>query len=184
MFTSRVGIGLIALGFACMPTVELAADDWTRFLGNRGDATAANEDLPKVWSSSKNLLWRTELPGPGASSPIVVGDRIFITCYTGYGDGSGGAIGDLTRHLICFDRETGQRQWIRSFKNPPGIDEDPYRSYITHHGYATNTPISDGSSLFVYFGKTGLYCFDLDGNEKWHLPITSKPTKTRWGSAA
>lgn len=184
LFTRRVCIALFALGIACMPTLESRADDWVRFLGNRGDATALSEKLPTVWSSSENLLWRTELPGPGASSPIVVGDRIFLTCYSGYGDGSDGAISELTRHLMCFDRATGERRWIRSFKNPPGVDEDPYQSYITHHGYATNTPISDGSSVYVYFGKPGLYCFDLDGNEKWHRPMTSKPSKTRWGSAA
>ena len=168
----------------CAATVPASAEDWSRFLGDKGDATSASSTVPTEWDSETNLKWRTPLPGPGASSPIVVGDRIFLTCYTGYGDGSKGKIGDLTRHLLCVSRTSGQIQWTKSIKNQPNTDEDPYKSYITQHGYATNTPISDGKSVFVYFGKPGLFAFDLDGNQLWQRAIESKTNKTRWGSAA
>ena len=168
----------------CLLANCVHAEDWPRFLGSKGDATTSGSTLPTKWSSTSNLKWRTALPGPGASSPIVVGDRIFLTCYSGYGDGSKGSIGDLVRHLICVDRKSGKIEWTKPFKNPPGTNEDPYKSYITQHGYATNTPISDGKSLFVYFGKTGLFAFDFDGNQLWHHKVESKVNKTRWGSAA
>ncbi|MCR9200351.1 MAG: PQQ-binding-like beta-propeller repeat protein [Planctomycetaceae bacterium] len=168
----------------CLLTCVAPAEDWPRFLGSRGDATTTDTNLPTQWSAEKNLKWRTALPGPGASSPIVVGDRIFLTCYTGYGDGSEGTIEQLVRHLLCVDRTTGQIRWTKPFALPEGIDEDPYKSYLTQHGYATNTPISDGQSVFLYLGKLGLYAFDLDGNQLWHRPVKSEINETRWGSAA
>ena len=63
-------------------------------------------------------------------------------------------------------------------------DEDPYKSYITQHGYATNTPVSDGKAIYAFFGKPGLYAYDLEGKELWHKPIEHKTNETRWGSAA
>ena len=75
-------------------------------------------------------------------------------------------------------------RWTKPFALPEGIDEDPYKSYLTQHGYATNTPISDGQSVFLYLGKLGLYAFDLDGNQLWHRPVKSEINETRWGSAA
>ena len=60
-------------------------------------------------SASENLQWKVDLPGPGSSSPIVMGDRVYVTCYTGYGvdKESPGEPSNLERHLLCFDRETG-----------------------------------------------------------------------------
>ena len=97
--------------------VQANENDWVRFLGNQGDATAADANVPVQWDSSTNLKWKTALPGPGASSPVVHGDRVYLTCYTGYGvqkavdrktsDQTAGDIKDLTRHLICLDRASG-----------------------------------------------------------------------------
>lgn len=167
-----------------LAATDSVADDWPRFLGADGNATSAAGTLPTTWDSNSNLKWRTPLPGPGASSPIVIGNRIFLTCYSGYGDGSGGSIVGLTRHLLCIDRRSGKIRWKRSVRNKPGTDEDPYKSYITQHGYATNTPLSDGKSVFVFFGRPGLLAFDLDGEELWRRSFPVRTNKTRWGSAA
>ena len=170
------------------------ADDWTRFLGNLGNATASDSDLPTQWSDSKNLKWKSPVPGPGSSSPIVLGNRVYLTCYTGYGtqkvtdrktsDKDAGNIQDLTRHLLCYDRNSGKLLWQRAVSNDSVKNEDPYKSYITYHGYATNTPITDGKSIFVFFGKVGIIAFDQDGNEKWRRSFEGEPNRTRWGSAA
>lgn len=61
------------------------AGDWPQFRGPDGLATSTCAKLPLTWSATQNLAWKTQLPGPGTSSPIVVGDRVFLTCYTGYG---------------------------------------------------------------------------------------------------
>ena len=165
---------------------SVVAEDWRRFLGRDGAATSATSSLPTQWDAKTNIAWKVELPGPGASSPIVVGDRVFLTCYSGYGVGqkSKNDIGNLTRHLLCYDKIKGAELWAKEINNSEVKDEDPYKSFITQHGYATNTPISDGNSVFAFFGKPGLYAFDLDGQRLWQKPIEHKANETRWGSGA
>jgi len=165
------------------------AQNWTQFRGDSGAATAdENTKLPTKWDEKTNLKWRTELPGPGSSSPIVVGNKIFLTCYTGYGVSGDaeekGDIANLVRHVICCNRDDGRIAWQVPIENKDTKDEDPFKSYIKYHGYATNTPVSDGKNLYVYLGKAGLFAFDLNGQQLWHKKIESKTNKTRWGSAA
>ena len=172
----------IVSGFALCGPVE--AQDWPQFMGERGSATSEGAELPTQWDADTNIKWKTELPGYGASSPIIVGDRIFLTCYTGYGTEGKGKIENLVRHVLCFNRTSGKQLWQKSIDNSEVNDEDPYKSFITHHGYATNTPVSDGKAIYVFLGKPGLFAYDLDGNELWKKKIEYKTNKTRWGSAA
>ena len=90
----------IVSGFALCGPVE--AQDWPQFMGERGSATSEGAELPTQWDADTNIKWKTELPGYGASSPIIVGDRIFLTCYTGYGTEGKGKIENLVRHVLCF----------------------------------------------------------------------------------
>src|SRR5260221_6621867 len=86
--------------------------DWTRFRGPNGAGFDAGTQPPTVWSETQNVQWKTALPGPGTSSPIVVGERVFVTCYSGYGDG--GRSGDpakLERELVCVNRGDGKIPW-------------------------------------------------------------------------
>ena len=163
---------------------RLVAQDWMQFRGAGGSAGSADADLPVKWDADTNIKWKKELPGPGASSPIIVGDKVFLTCYSGYGDKSAGKIEELMRHLLCFDRSNGEILWQKSFDNSTIEDEDPYKSFITNHGYATNTPVSDGKSVYFFLGKLGLFAFDLNGKQLWKKEIEYKTNKTRWGSAA
>ena len=90
-------------------TTEAHAADWARFRGPNGSGIAAGAKPATTWSESQNLRWKTELPGPGTSSPIIVGDRIFVTCYSGCGDERGGDdIQKLQRHLVCVNRADGK----------------------------------------------------------------------------
>ncbi len=171
-----------------------ADEGWTRFRGNDGTASVRDANIPVKWDAKTNIKWKALLPGPGASSPIVLNQRVYLTCYTGYGekpvtdrktsDEVAGNIADLTRHLICFDRTTGNVIWQKPVDNKGVKNEDPYKSYITYHGYATNTPITDGESVFAFFGKAGVIAFDLDGNQIWRRTFEGEPNKMRWGSAA
>ena len=162
----------------------LEAQDWMQFRGEGGSATSVEADLPVEWDANSNIKWKTELPGPGASSPIIVGDKVFLTCYSGYGDNSKGKIEDLMRHLLCFDRSNGDVLWQKSFDNSSIKDEDSYKSFITNHGYVTNTPVSDGKSVYFFLGKLGLFAFDLNGKQLWKKEIEYQTNETRWGSAA
>ena len=176
IFTMTMLIGLVQFA-------NVEAQDWMQFMGERGSA-ASSAKIPTTWDADTNIKWKTELPGRGASSPIIVGDRIFLTCYTGYGDGTESKIENLVRHVLCFNRTSGDLLWKKSIDNSTIKDEDPYKSFITHHGYATNTPVSDGKAVYVFFGKLGLFAFDLEGKELWKKQIEYTTNKTRWGSAS
>src|SRR5205807_5480920 len=92
----------------------VAAADWPQFRGPGGLGVAPDKNLPVAWSDSTNLLWKTSLPGPGSSSPIVVGARIFVTCHSGYGlkQNDPGEPKNLKRHLLCLNHQ-GKILWTR-----------------------------------------------------------------------
>ena len=100
------------LSLLVLASVSHAAD-WNRFRGPNGSGVSPDKQAaPVKWSDSKNLKWKVTLPGPGHSSPIVVGDRVLVTCWSGYGvEGNRGEQKDLKRHLICIDRKTGKEKW-------------------------------------------------------------------------
>lgn len=160
------------------------AEDWTRFRGPGGDGIAASADLPLTWSDTENLAWRTPLPGPGSSSPIVAGDRVFVTCYSGYGvaDSEKGSKQDLQRHLVCVRLEDGEVLWTKTVAAE--MPEDDYMGYLTEHGYASSTPVTDGKQVFAFFGKTGVLAFDMGGDEQWRVEVGKESSNRRWGSAA
>ena len=100
----------------------------------------------------------TRTSGEGSSCPIVFGDAIFVTAWSGEGD-------SILRHLIRVDLATGEKVWEKTV--PVDHTEDPAKGYITEHGYASNTPVTDGEAVYCYFGKAGVYAFDLDGKQLW-----------------
>lgn len=159
-------------------------DDWPRFRGPNGSGVSTDkEPLPTEWSESKNLKWKAKLPGPGNSSPIVVGDRVFITCWSGYQDGTeGGRLEDLKRHLVCLDRKTGKTLWDKSLNAV--LPEDNYRGMFAENGYATHTPVSDGERVYVFYGKSGVHAYDMDGNQLWDVNVGTELDRRGWGSSS
>ena len=175
---------LAAAGLAATLLAGTArADDWRQFRGPNGSGVAAADARPPApWSATQNMQWRTALPGPGSSSPIVVGDRVFVTCYSGYGDGGNGGPDQLVRHLVAVDRATGKILWDQSVA--ARLPEDNFSGYLTEHGYASSTPVSDGERVYVFFGKTGACAFDLAGKQLWAAPLGQMSSNRRWGSGA
>jgi hypothetical protein len=160
------------------------ADDWNRFRGPNGSGTLAGPAPPTQWSSEKNLKWKAPLPGKGTSSPIVSGDRVFVTCYTGFGLDlkTPGNPEDLVRHLIALDRKSGKEIWRASIAS--SVNEDPYKGFITQHGYASSSPATDGENVFVLFGKSGLFAFDRDGKQLWQANLGTKSDPAKWGDGS
>lgn len=160
------------------------AADWSRFRGPNGSAVSDARGVPTEWSDSKNLAWKTPLPGPGSSSPIIVGDRVFVTCYSGYGTGRGAAsdIKQLQRHLICVSLKDGQVLWSKEVAAKQ--KDEPYNGMLGKHGYATSTPVSDGEHIFVFFGRSGVLAFDLDGQQLWQTLVGEGSSSHGWGSAS
>jgi len=156
---------------------------WARFRGANGAGLALKSDPPTVWDDTKNVEWKTALPGPGSSSPIVWGDRVFVTCYSGYGVNrpETGQIADLKRHLVCVDRTTGKVLWDRSV--PAAQPEVPSTGNIMEHGYASNGPATDGRRVYAFFSKSGVFAFDMDGNEVWRTNVGTQSGSRGWGSS-
>ena len=179
MFKTQIAAVLLAA------SPGLAMADWPGFLGTGGTATSVDsEATPTKWSDTKNVKWKIDLPGKGVSSPIVVGDKIFVTAYSGYGvGGEDEKIDDLKRHLVCVDRATGDVVWSKTIDAVQ--PEDPYSGMgVPAHGYASHTPVSDGTHVFAFFGKTGVIAFDMEGNEVWRESVGTGSGRQRWGSAS
>lgn len=160
-------------------------DDWPRFRGAGGNGIAESS-VPTEWSPDKNIKWKTELPGAGCSSPIVIGGKIFVTCYSGYGEARNnvGNKEDLQRHVVCIDQESGKELWSKAVAADVENEDDFSGIGVTAHGYASHTPATDGEHLFVFMGKSGVIAYDLEGNQLWQKKVGVGSDGRKWGSAA
>ncbi|MBP3961016.1 PQQ-binding-like beta-propeller repeat protein [Gemmata sp. G18] len=167
----------LALVFAL---THARAADWTQFRGPTGSGVSAETGLSSKWSAKENVAWKTEMPGPGTSSPVFFGDRIFITCYTGYnvpGRAKAEQV-DLRRHLLALDRKTG-RVLMNKEVEAKLPEQDKIRDT---HGYASSTPAVDADRVYCFFGKSGVFAFDHAGKQLWQADVGTKLSD--WGSAA
>lgn len=154
-------------------------NNWPAFRGPTGLGTSPNTGLPLEWSSSKNIAWKTALPGAGASTPVVFDGRVYLTAYTGYlvPGQPRGSLNDLKRHLLVYGLEDGQLIWEKAL--PAKLPEE---ESIRDHGYAASSVAVDQDHVYVFFGKSGVYAFDHKGQQVWHADVGSQTNG--WGSAA
>ena len=167
--------GLVLLSL--LLTDRLPAADWVQFRGAGAVGVSTETAVPLQWSDTKNLAWKLALPGKGFSSPIVVGDKVLVTCYSG----ASGDLRGLKRHLICADRNTGKLLWKKDV--PSQATERPIPSFGGAHGFASHTPTSDGERVYVLLGNTGVLAFDLAGKQLWRQDVGSE-SASRFGSAS
>ncbi|MFO0879060.1 MAG: PQQ-binding-like beta-propeller repeat protein [Gemmataceae bacterium] len=148
----RLSVCLLLLG---LMAGSLRAEDWPGWRGPRGDGTSTEKGIPTRFSPSNQVRWKVELPGSGYSSPIVVGDRIFVTtCLEESGD----------RVLLCLDRKTGKTLWSRTVLTAPLEGKHPLNSF------ASATPATDGERVYVAFlalPRMQAACYDLEGKLLW-----------------
>ncbi|NLW51446.1 MAG: PQQ-binding-like beta-propeller repeat protein [Candidatus Brocadiaceae bacterium] len=178
---ARIALVGLSVGWLSIAAAAERGDtDWPRFRGPGGQGVSTAAGLPLKWSSTENVRWKTPLPGPGTSSPVVVGRRVFLTCYSGFGVPGlpTGTQEDLRLHVLCLDRDTGEILWNRTLQ--PRLPEQP--GIREAHGYASSTPVADDERLYVYFGNSGVYAFDFQGEQLWHRDVGSKLHP--WGSGA
>ncbi len=130
------------------------SNDWPTWRGpdGNGKLTEGAAVYPVEWSAEKNLKWRVDLPAPGNSSPIVVGDRVFVTL--------GKEKGKL-RCLLCFSASDGSLLWEKSVDY--GKEDKTHKT----NPYSAASPVSDGESVYAWHGNGGLFAYDLEGNELW-----------------
>lgn len=170
-----------ALGL-CLASAAPSAD-WPRFRGPSGDGIVTGSDAPLKWGPQENVVWKTELPGPGSSSPIVSRGKVFLTCYSGYGVtvAQAGDPAHLKRHALCFNQADGKLLWSHVANAP--LPEQPYAGpYITQHGYASSTPVTDGKHVFFFLAKSGVFAFTMDGKKVWETNVGTNHHE--WGAGA
>ena len=169
-----------------------AADNWPRFRGERAGVADDNPALPETWSQTENVAWKIPVPGLGWSSPIVWDDLIVVTSVVSDSPGSMPRIGLYEGHSTP-GISTSEHRWIVM-----GIDfsdghvrweREIYRAVpdIGRHGknsYASETPVTDGDRVYVYFGSVGLFAFDMNGEPLWSTPMDPLATRAGWGTAA
>lgn len=132
--------------------------DWRQFRGNDGTSVSSESGLPVKWSATENIAWKAALPGRGLSSPIVVGDRVFVTCSSGFRQDR--------LHVVCLNAADGSVRWERQFTATGRTMTFPK---ICN---ATPSPASDGKRVFALFSSNDLVCLDLDGNLQWFRGLT------------
>ncbi len=143
------------------------ADNWPAWRGPTGQGTSAEKNLPLKWSPTENVKWKIALPDIGNSSPVVWGDKIFLTQATE---------GGKKRSLLCLGRKDGKTLWEQSV----AFDEvEPKHNTNT---YCAATSATDGERVVVSHGSAGVYCYDLAGKELWKRDLG--PCHHIWGNAA
>lgn len=143
----------LSLAFGVVVSSVVArADNWPQFRGPSGQGESPEKGLPLHWSDTENVVWKTDVPGTGWSSPIVWGDRIFLTSTSEDG---------ISCHVLCFDRTNGKLQWdVEVFKQTPSKKEG-------RNSYATPTPVTDGEHVYAVFSGGGIAALSLDGKVAW-----------------
>lgn len=163
-----VRVGLVCLS---LTSAGAAAENWPQFRGPGGRGLSAERGLPARWGEGRGVRWKTPLPGPGHSSPVVWGERVFLTAYAPPKEARPGRL-----LVLCLNALTGKVLWEREV--PVGQIERTGGA----NAPASPTPATDGRRVYVYFGSYGLVSFDFDGRKVWELPLG--PFANEWGSAS
>jgi len=205
----------IILVSVCLVPAWTADVAWPAFRGPDANPVASDERLPDKWSKTENVEWLAEIPGRGWSSPIVSGDKVFLTTATTEGKSkppqsgteySNEYIEELTKQglsekevmarvmardielpnevvlhylLLCLDLQTGKAIWKREFYSgrPPG-------GRHRKNSFTSETPVTDGTLVYVYAANLGLYAYDMQGAQVWHTPLEAYPMYLELGTGA
>jgi outer membrane protein assembly factor BamB len=169
-----------------------AQTNWPQFRGPNARGIGGGTNLPDRWSSTQNVAWKSELPGRGWSSPIVWGNRVFLTTVINSGQSEEPKKGlyfggdriepPKSEHLwkvLCLDLTTGKVQWEKTIHQGA-----PKTSIHIKSSYAAETPVTDGDRIYALFGNVGVFAFTLEGKEVWSRKLEPHKTRYGWGTAA
>jgi len=175
-------VGALVLTSSAGAVTESA---WPQWRGPSGQGVSNEKNLPAEWTATKNIKWKTAIPGRGHSSPIVWGNRIFLTTAI-EGDLVPGAkavkhmdgdkeflhpdsVGADHKHLfkmICIDRDSGKIAWEQT-----AFEGTPYDNRHRKSSFASSTPTTDGKYVYAFFGTEGLYAYDMSGKLMWKADL-------------
>lgn len=165
---------------------------WPQFRGPGARGIGESDRLPLVWGPGTNIAWSVEIPGRGWSSPVVWGGKVFVTTAVSEGEveppkkglyfGGDRPTPARDRHrwlALCLDRDSGRTLWSTELHAGP-----PATPIHVKNTYASETPVTDGERLYVYFGHIGLFCLDLDGQVRWSKRFEPRKMVYGWGTSA
>jgi len=150
-----------------------AADpgQWPKWRGP-DDNGMARTGAPLRWSDTGNIKWKATIPGRSHSSPVLWGDKIFVTTAVPTASAAAGPQPEHKFELICLDKKTGKVLWQRTAKTVA-----PHEGFHPMYGsFANNSPVTDGKSVYAFFGSRGIFCYDLDGKLVWQKDLGVKMT--------
>jgi outer membrane protein assembly factor BamB len=180
-----LAIPLRILFFAFSAAASFA--EWANWRGPNQSGVAEAKGLPAEWSATRNIAWKTAIPGRGHSSPVVWGNRVFLTTAMEGADvlpdvkpvrhklgpqdpfihpQSVGADRKYTLKVLAIDAETGRIIWERT-----AYEGTVYDQRHQKNTYATPTPATDGKHIYVSFESQGVYCYDFDGRLVWKASV-------------
>lgn len=178
-----------AIAFSIVTPVN-AAGNWPTWRGPASSGIVSEGNPPLKWSEKKNIRWKVAIPGKASSTPIIWGNKIFLTTAVATGDEPEKKTERRQRvaakptipyqfKVLCLDRETGKNIWEVVSK-----ETIPHEGHHPSSSYAPFSPITDGESLWVSFGSQGLYCYDLDGGLKWSQDLPDMKMASTFGEGS
>jgi outer membrane protein assembly factor BamB len=169
-----------------------APHDWPQWRGPLGTGVAPDARPPVEWSETKNIRWKTALPGKGHSTPVVWGERLFLTTAVPYGEpvkprfpdrpGAHDNLAVTRPHefvVLAVSRKGGKILWRRTVRK-----EAPHEAGHVSASLASASPVTDGERLFAFFGSRGLYCLDLSGKLLWQKDLGEMHSKHGHGEGS
>jgi outer membrane protein assembly factor BamB len=187
-----LSIALIVSGASLISAGQVFAQNWPGWRGE-GLGISPETNLPHQWSENEGVVWKTPIPGAGHSSPIVWGNRVFVT--TGLpedpnvesfrggvfmgGDRSEPDASEYAYRVICLDADNGDILWSQAVAR-----QTPKTRRHTKNTYASETPVTDGKVVFASFGSSGLYALDFEGTVLWQRDLGLMRGRTGWGTAS
>jgi outer membrane protein assembly factor BamB len=174
---------LVLAAVAVLPTCAFG-DNWPAWRGPTGQGLCAEKGLPLTWDTKENVRWKIKLPDQGSSTPIIWGDRVFMTQASeksfwppkGGKGGQGGPAVARKRSLWCLDRADGKIHWQKDV-----IYEEKESTHPTNP-YCSASPVTDGERVVVSHGSAGMYCYDFSGKELWKVDVGK--LEHDWGNAS
>lgn len=163
---------------------------WPQYRGAKSDGLGEGSTLPEIWSETENVVWKVAVPGWGWSSPIVWGDKVFVTSAVGektlpvpqVGGYPGGHVGSEETHrwmLYCLDFVSGRILW--EFEAHRGV---PPQMRHPRNSFASETPVTDGERVYAYFANIGLFCCNMEGKKLWERRWPSHPMRDGWNTGS
>jgi len=142
-----------------------SAGTWSHWRGPLGNGSSPDAKPPLEWSETKNVKWKTAIPGRGSGSPVIWKDKVFVVSAVAPDGGlgfDGERLSKLDFKLFCVSRETGKILWEKT-----AISATPHQGTHSTNGFASASPCTNGTHVYAHFGSRGLYCYTMDGELVW-----------------